>query len=65
MVIVVIYFFTKKKCIITKYSNEKIYDVNLLYIKYLSKNHFIKTFLVDNKYFDFLKATHFQELESQ
>ena len=42
-------------------SNDKIqYDVNSLCIQYLSKIR-TKTFHADNKY---LKATHFQELES-
>ena len=48
-------------------STEKIYDVNCLYIQYLSKyiHKKIICFLVDNKYFDFLIATHLQELESR
>ena len=50
-------------------SIEKIYDVNCLYIQYLSKIHTNKTsfncFLVDKKYFDILIATHLQELESR
>ena len=58
MVLVVVYFSTNKKHVITKYSNENIYDVNSLHIQYLSekytKNNLIETFLVDN-----------QELESQ
>ena len=36
MILAAIYFSTKKKRIITK-SNSEIYDVNSLYIKYLSK----------------------------
>ena len=50
-------------------SIEKIYDVNCLYIQYLSKIHTNKTsfncFLVDKKYFDILIATHLQELDSR
>ena len=61
MVVVAIYFSTKNKCIITKYSNEMIHDVNSLYIKYLSKIY-TNFFLVDGKYFDFLN--NWQELES-
>ena len=61
MVLVATYFSTKKQCIITKYSNDKAYDVNSLYLKYLSK----KNVLVENKYFAILKATHLQELESE
>ena len=49
-------------------STEKIYDVDCVYIQYLSKIHTKITsfncFLVDNKYFDILIATHFQELET-
>ena len=57
MLLVAVYFSTKKKCIITKYSNEKIYDVNLLHISLsekIQKINLVYTFLVDNK---FLKAT--------
>ena len=51
-----------------EYSTEKMYDLNspihTIFVKKHTKNNKL-IFLVDNKYFDFLIATHLQELESQ